>query len=198
MELDDLKSTWAALNERLKNNNILNEVIIMEMAQSKVEKTIHKLLRGEITGTIILFLLVPLIAYLVETDQGEMKLFWNVLMIVAGITCVFLLFWEIYKVSILIKIDLSKEINSNIYYVNKYRIQINREFLGTIYFIIPVFFILGILTYAEANASYTLWLFLICLFSMGIFLVWYSKKKYKKIHDSILSNLNEIKELKEE
>ena len=67
-----------------------------------------------------------------------------------------------------------------------------------IYFIFPVLFILAILTYAEANASFSLWMFLVCIFSLLVIIIWYSKKKYKKMHAAILASLTEIKELEEE
>jgi hypothetical protein len=198
MELDELKNTWAALDNRLKENNSLNETIIMKMAQGKVEKSINKILIEEIIGTIILFLVLPFIAYSFETQHEKMKLFGNVAIIVSGITCFFAIPWEIYKISILMKIDFSKEINSTIYHFNKYQIQLKREFFIMRYFVVPILFMLGILSYAEANASFSLWMFLTCIFLLAAFIIWYSKKKYKKMHESILSSLEEIRELKEE
>lgn len=198
MELDELKNSWAALDKRLKENNALNETIILKMAQGKAEKSINRILGLEIIGTIIVILVLPFIAYSIETNHERMKLFWNVLMIVSGIICLFAVFWEIHKISILMKIDFSKEINSTIYYVNRYQIQLKREFFMIIYFGLPLLFTLGILSYAEANASFSLWIFLVCMLLLAIFIIWYSKKKYKKTHKAILANLNEIKELQEE
>ncbi len=198
MELDELKNRWSELDKQLQTNKVLNETIILKMAQGKVEKWINRILIGDIIGTIVLILVIPFMVYYFEIQSEKMKLFLNLTMGIFGIICFFLIFWQIYKISILMKIDLSKEINSNIYYVNKYRIQMNREFFGTIYFFTPVFFILGILTYAEANVPFSLWIFLICAFLSAAFILWYSKRKHKKTYESILASLDEIKELKEE
>jgi|SRR5690554_1727522 len=198
MELDELKKRWSELDKQLQTNKVLNETIILKMAQGKVEKSINRLLGMEIISTVIIILVFSFIIYSFETHYEAMNLFWNLLTLICGVLCFVTIFWEIYKVLILMKIDLSKEVNSTIYHVNKYQIQLKREFFAVIYFIIPVLFILAILAYAEDNASFSLWMFLVCIFSLSVFIIWYSKKKYKKVHSAILASLTEIKELKEE
>lgn len=198
MELEELKNSWAALDKRLKENNSLNETIILKMVQGKAEKSINRLLGIEIISTIIIILVLPFIVYSFETGQDRMLFFWNVLMITCGILCTCTIILEIYKISILSKIDFSKEISATIYYFNKYRILLKREYFILIYFIIPVLFILSVLTYAEENVSFSLWIFLSCMFLLAIFIVWYSVKRYKRVHAAISASLNEIKELKEE
>lgn len=198
MELEDLKNSWTALDNRLKENNALNETIILKMVQGKAEKSVSKLLRSEIIGTIVLVLALPFIAYSIEMNHERMNLFWNLLMIVSGVICLFAIFWQTYKISILLKIDFSREINSTIFHVNRYQIRIKWEFFMVIYFAIPLLFTLGILSYAEAKASISLWIFLACISLLAMFIVWFSKKKYKKTYEDILTNINEIKELKEE
>ncbi len=162
------------------------------MTQGKVEKSINRLLGMEIISTVIVIVVFSFIIYSFEAYHETMKSFWNILIIFSGVLCFATIFWEIYKVLTLMKIDLSKKVNSTIYYVNKYQIQLKREFFMLIYFIFPVLFILAILTYAEANA------FLVCIFSLLVIIIWYSKKKYKKMHAAILASLTEIKELEEE
>ncbi|NLJ01062.1 MAG: hypothetical protein GX371_07940 [Bacteroidales bacterium] len=168
------------------------------MTQGKVEKSINRLLGMEIISTVIVIVVFSFIIYSFEAYHETMKSFWNILIIFSGVLCFATIFWEIYKVLTLMKIDLSKKVNSTIYYVNKYQIQLKREFFMLIYFIFPVLFILAILTYAEANASFSLWMFLVCIFSLLVIIIWYSKKKYKKMHAAILASLTEIKELEEE
>lgn len=168
------------------------------MTQGKVEKSINRLLGMEIISTVIVIVVFSFIIYSFEAYHETMKSFWNILIIFCGVLCFATIFWEIYKVLTLMKIDLSKKVNSTIYYVNKYQIQLKREFFMLIYFIFPVLFILAILTYAEANASFSLWMFLVCIFSLLVIIIWYSKKKYKKMHAAILASLTEIKELEEE
>ncbi len=198
MELEELKNSWAALDNRLKENNSLNETIILKMVQGKAEKSINRLLGLEIIGTIIVILIIPFITYSIETNQDKMLFFWNLLMIASGTLCILSIIWGIYKISILSKIDFSKEISATIYHFNKYWILLKWEFFAIIYIFIPILFTLAVLTYAEENASFSLWMFLSCMFLLLIFILWYSKKKHKKIHAAIVASLNEIKELKEE
>lgn len=197
MELDGLKNSWAALDKRLKKNNSLNETIILKMVQGKAEKSINRLLRSEIIGTILVILILPFIAYSIEMNYERMRLFWNLLMIASGTLCFFAIFWEIYKISILMKIDFSKEVSATIYHFNKYSILLKREFFIAIYIFVPILVTLSVLTYTEENASFSLWMFLSCMFILLIFTIWYSIKRYKRVHAAIATSLNEINEIKE-
>lgn len=198
MELNEIKQTWTALDNRLKENNTLSESTILKMAQGKAEKSIKRLLRKGIIGILIIILILPLIVYFIVIFQDKTLFFRNLSMIVVGVVCIFELLWEIYKISVLMKIDLSKEISSTIYHVNKYKVLVNQKYFALIYFVVPVLFILAVLTYTEASATFSLWIFLGCMFLLLVFILWYSNKKYKKTHEKILASLDEIKELKEE
>lgn len=198
MELEELKNSWAALDKRLKENNSLNETIILKMVQRKTEKSINRILGLEIIGTIIVFLIIPFIAFSIEKNQDKMLFFWNVLIITSGILCTLSIIWGICKIYTLSKIDFSKEISATIYHFNKYRILVKREYCVLIYIFMPVLFTLAVLSYAEENVTFSLWMFLVCMFLLLILIVWYSIKNYKKTHAAIVASLNEIKELKEE
>lgn len=194
MELEEMKKTWSALDNRLKENNSLNERIIREIAENKVEKTVKKLLRGEIIGSIVILLIIPYIIHTFRTDFLSIKLLsWVILT-----TAIIAAFWEIYKVSVLAKIDLSNNVKTNIYLVNRYKISIKWEYFSVIYIIIPLFFILSFLYYTKLGVGVSLWAFFASVFIVAIIAVWYSKKELIKSFRKIQESLEEIKDLKEE
>ena len=96
------------------------------------------------------------------------------------------------------KIDLSKNVGNNIFYVNRYNIQIKRDEKINWYFVVPAFTILGILSYASFKVSITFWTFLICALLAGILASYWTYKYLNKGIASILKSLDEIRELKEE
>lgn len=194
MELEELKKTWSTLDNRLKENRSLNERIILEIMESKLEKSVQKLLRGEIIGAIIMFLIIPYIIYTFSADFISIKLLsWTIL-----ITAILGAVLEVYKVSVLMKIDLSNTIRDNIFYVNKYKILIKWEYFTAIYILIPLFFTLGFLYYTKLKVGLALWAFFASVFIIAIIVTWYSKKELKKTFRKIQDSLEEIKDLKEE
>ena len=97
------------------------------------------------------------------------------------------------------KVDFSKTISDNIYYTNKYNIQIKREKFAVNVIFVPLFVILAILSYAELKVNVQLWIFLICLLLLGSLITYWSYKRlYEKNINSILKSLNEIKQIEEE
>lgn len=198
MEFDELKKTWSILDNRLKENNSLNERIILEMIEQKANKSIGKLIFWDGFSTVTLLLLVPVIAYLVNVFQGKL-LFWDIVMIYLAFLCFIGAVWNYFKMLGLMKLDVNKNISNNIYHINKYNIRIKKEKFAMNYIIGPPIGILFIFTYLEAKATFALWVFLACaLILSSISTYWGYKRFYQKNIDSIRKNLDEIKDLKEE
>lgn len=197
MELDELKNTWAALDKRLKENNTLNEVIILKMIQVKVEKTLNRLIFWDIFSVFILIAVIPVIVYWLDKYSGRL-LFGDIAVIYGGIICVVSAIWYIYKIRELIKIDVTENIRDNIYYTNKYAVLVKREKL-IMAFVGPSIALLCVAAYAEAKVSVSLWILLGCMFVLAsLITAWSYKRLYQKNIDSILKSLGEIKELEEE
>lgn len=53
MELDELKSTWNALDERLRKNELLNDRIIKEMITRKASSAWNRLIKWEQMGLVV-------------------------------------------------------------------------------------------------------------------------------------------------
>ncbi len=196
MELEELKKAWAALDDRLKKSESLKETVISEMIQSKAGKSINRLMNLEVLNIVVILIIIPFIVFSLERRGGKFPV-WDVLMIFCAVLCLIIFIWELYKIHGLMKIDFSKDIRDTIYYVNQYNVKIQREYIS-VYIIGPVLGILGILTYAEAKATISLWVFLTCILILAAFMIYYSRKSFDKKIKSIMKSLNELKELREE
>ena len=198
MELEELKSAWAELDSRLKENKSMNKTIVMKMAQSKADKIIGRLINWEIFSVVILILAIPLVFYVSQWFVGKLIVSYYFMLLLAGYCCIGTI-WYIYKISGLMKIDFSKAISDNIYLTNRYNIQIKREKFAMNVVFGPIFAILLILSYAELKVNMQLWIFLICLlFLCSLITYWTYKRLYEKNISSILKSMNEIKQLEEE
>ena len=197
MELEELKEAWAALDNRLKRNEKLNESIILEMMQSKAGKKVNWFIALEMFSFAVLLLMVPFCIFIFNIRGGKYLVF-DLYILFAAAICSIYIFWGAYKLHGLMKFELSKNVGNNILCMNRYNIQLKREKKILTYFVGPVFVVLAVVMYAIMKATLPLWTFLICGFSLaGLFCYW-SYKKYDKSIESIIRSLDEIRELKEE
>jgi len=197
MELDELKNVWISVDERLKKQEILNEYIIREMTCKKTNKSLMRLFWFDGINILTFLLLLPFIVYAYGKFGGK-YIFWDSSVILAGVFCVANLPFLCYRVYRLMKIDLSENIKSNLYYINRFSLQIKWE-KNLMAFIGPVMFILISLTFIERKANASLWTFWICgVILSTLFSYWSYKKIYDKNIQSIKKYLQELKELKEE
>ncbi len=198
MELNDMKAAWTALDNRLKKNEEFKETIILEMIQTKAGKSMSKLINLDLFGAIVLILIIPFGAFFFDQFRGKFWA-WDILVIFSLIVSFLGFIWQVYKIYGLMKVDFSKKIGDNIYYMNRYNIQIKRETIFQYLILIPIFVILAVLTYATMKAPFYLWIFLVCMFVVAtLFSYWSYKRIYGKNIESIIKSLSEIKELKEE
>ena len=198
MELEDLKSAWAELDAQLKETKLMNKKIIMEMAQSKVDKIINRFINQNIFGTVFLLLIIPLMLFGYNRSGGKF-IFFDILTIYIAAICAICFFWYVYRISGLMKIDFSKTISDNIYYTNRYNIQIKREKFAMNVIFGPIFAILLILCYVAMRVNMQLWISLICMLILcSLITYWSYKRLYEKNINSILKSMNEIKALEEE
>ncbi|MDR1259010.1 MAG: hypothetical protein LBK65_07020 [Tannerellaceae bacterium] len=194
MELDELKKTWAALDNRLKENNLLKETIIREIIQGKAGKSLKRLLAWEILNTSACFVVIPFLWHFLSHFKSRIIFF----LLIYTIALLFLsIIWYSYKVYGLMKFDLAKSVSNNIYYIGRYNLQIKWEKLIGIP-ATSVIVILLVLVYAEVNASIFAWIPMSfgVIFS-GLFTYWYYKRVCGKNIGSILKSLDELKSLKE-
>ena len=197
MELDELKEAWTALDNRLKRNEELKESIILEMIKSKAGKLVNRFITFEIISVFVVFIILPVLVYWLNRNMGKI-LVGDICVFLAVVTCIVYPFWGIYKIHGLMKFDILKNVGNNIYQINKYNIQIKREYKFVYSFLAPTLFILVILMYASAKTMLYHWATLFCAFIGTTLYSYWNYKKINKNIASILKSLDEIKELKEE
>ena len=196
MELDELKKVWLSVDERLKKQEILNECIIKEMTYKKTNKSLKRLLWSDGIGIPTLLLAIPFIVYAYGKFGGK-YIMWDSTIIFSGVFCVAYLPFLCYRVYGLMKIDLSENIKSNLYYINRYSLQIKWEKIIMVFFVL-VLFILGSLMLIEQKADASRWILWICMVILAtLYGFWSYKKIYDKNIQSIRKNLEELKDLKE-
>lgn len=198
MELDEMKNTWNTLDKRLNKMLHLQDSLIREVMQTKVNKSITLLRNWEIFGAIVVTLLIPFIVYVYLTRNNGL-LSWNILLVVSGIASVGLSFWQAYKVQCLMKVDYSRSISENVYYINRYKIWYEKEKMAMSFVIGPVLAILLVVYYAQLNASLPHWVLLFSiLLCTTVYCYWSYKTIIKQKIPSIVRSLEELKEISEE
>ena len=196
MELDELKKVWLSVDERLKKQEILNECIIKEMTYKKTNKSLMRLFWSDSIGIPALLLVIPYIVYLYGKFGGK-YIIWDSTIIFLGVFCVAYFPFLCYRVYGLMKIDLSGNIKSNLYFINRYSLQIKWEKIIMVFFVL-VLFILGSLMLIEQKADASWWTLWICsVILVTLYSFWSYKKIYDKNIQSIRKNLEELEELKE-
>jgi len=201
MELDELKNTWMVLDERLKKNEMLKEAIIKEMLETKTTKSLSKLMNFEIGGIALLLVGIPFVFFILHHQAHflETHSILRFTFIGAIIICIIACFPQLWKIYALMRIDLSKTINSNIRLIQHYSIYIHWEKIITFVFLAVVFILLAIIYVTGEKVESWRWIFVACglLFAV-IFCVWTNKKLYDAHIQTIKKSLDELKELKEE
>lgn len=197
MELEEMKNVWELLNRKLEEDKSLKESLILRMIQTKANKSVNKLINYDILSFVILLLLIPSLAYGYHRYGGQF-IMWDIYVLYAMLLCLSGVFWYVYKIQLLMKVDLSQKISENIYRTNRYNIWIKREkFLMNIIFG-PIFVLLAVLMLIEMNARFDLWICVVCLFVLALVTTYWS---YKRIYDknvaSILKSFDEIRDLEE-
>jgi hypothetical protein len=195
MELDEMKIAWIALDERLKKNEELNEKVIKEMLMQKSTKSLKKLANYEIFGMILTLLIMPFIIYMLSLAKTiTLKtIFYSALgmLVLATIS-------QLYKIVLISKINIQKEIKENIKFVQRYNIYIKREtFVSVIVaslFLIACIVALLLLGYKEPWRWTAVIISIFGIWPLGMY---WQYKVYKANIQSVLESLDELKELEQ-
>jgi len=197
MELENLKEAWAALDNRLKRSEELNESILLEEMRSKAGKIVNRFIVLEMISFTLMLFLVPFCIYAIDRFGGKFWS-WDTYMIFFSVLCFLYLFWSVYKIHGLMKFDIAKNVGNNILCMNSYNIQLKREKKVVAYIFGPIFVVFGVISYAAVKAPLALWTFLICAIIFVVLFSYWSYKKYNKSFESVIRSMEEISELKEE
>jgi hypothetical protein len=103
MELDEIKTVWNELNNRLEKTEILNKRLITDMLTSRQQSAKDKLMKYEVSFFIfsLVFTLLTWIEYLMGIFSLPTSLLFGFVFIASA-------FWQVYKIYLLrqMKIDI--------------------------------------------------------------------------------------------
>ena len=194
MNLENLKSEWSAMNDRMERQEIFKEKIFCQMLNAKSDKSLSRLMKYEVISVIFSVLFIPVLLYMHNMEEREMI---RPIIIGAVLFMVICIFWYGFKVLVLSKIDFTKTLKNNLLYINKYAVYIKHEKLIGYYFLIPLIMGACAFYYAKLHVPLYLWVF---LSSAGIALIIYTiyfYRLYNKNISTIQHNLEELRELEE-
>ena len=197
MNLENLKSEWSAMNDRMERQEIFKEKVYCQMLNTKSDKSLNRLVAYEVVSLIISILFIPVSFYMLTKipDNGTGTEFVRVVLIGAIILLAICVIWYGIKVLVLSKIDFTKPLKDNSFCINKYAIYIKYEKLIGYYFLIPFLAVSCTFFYAKMHVSLLLWVFMSCVFIAMIFFVIYFYRLYNKNISTIQQNLDELREL---
>ena len=208
MELENLKTAWTSVDERLEKKEILSSEMVKEMLKKKSNKLLRSMKWGEIIGMIIG---LPLFIYIwlpniKRSFSGEMLTdFWGIIgtilvsalfiMIIAGIVIEICAFKNY-----LLKIDLSKKLKDNIHYVNMYGIAQRKSWVIFRFWGIPLLLLFVVMFFRDpehANSAIALFFVLAFLWLLVSLLAYWAYRGYNKYIQRLKDNLAELHELEE-
>lgn len=197
METDKLKDSWAIFNEKLDHQQTFKEEIIREMLNSKSSKSLNHLLNYEVFNTIVIILLIPFLLYIFDRYKItplHSSIVYGIIAIM-GIS----LISQIWKIWLLMKVDFTNTISSNVKSIERYKIHLNREKILIFIVFIFTFFIIGqaIINQGTQLAAWR-WACAAAGIIIGITAsVWSYKRFYKNNIRNIIDSMKKLKDLDE-
>ena len=206
MELETLKQNWASLNERLEKSEAMTQSLIKRSINERGQSAIDRLRKYDMVCIVIqsaYILLFVLIAVLVYGENYDALLerpaaFWGgAMMLFALIACLIATPTDIYRRSLLGKIDFSKDMRSNILLANRYKMAFNIQQSIEAVFLVVVL-VMCSLFYLEMDAPMDAWIVVIAWWTLCITVGAVCALKYFKNMRSVTGCLTELKALNDE
>jgi len=194
MNLENLKSEWSAMNDRMEKQKIFKEKMFCQMLNTKSDKSLSRLVAYEVINLIFSILFIPVSFYMFNYTGIE---FVRTAIIVAIVILVLNAIWNGFKIFVLSKIDFSKTLKNNLLHINKYAIYIKYEKLIGYYCIIPLAIAVCVFHYTKMHASLYWWVLMLCTLTAAILFVIYFYRLYNKNISTIQQNLEELRDLEE-
>ena len=210
MNLENLKSEWSAMNDRMENREILEEKMYCQILNSKSDQSLSRLVAYEVVGLIFGILFIPVLFYMfnmfnntefinkLPKAMAEQMGFVRTVIIGAIVFLVLCIIWIGTKLfTLLLKINFNKPLKNNLLNIGKYAIYIKYEKLIGYYFVIPLAVFIAVIHYARIHASLFWWVLMSCSLIAMILYVIYFYRLYDKHISTIQQNLEELRELEE-
>lgn len=200
MELDDIKTAWASLDERLNKQGSIKESILRELICSKGNKSLNRLLNYEWLGLIFVVLAIPIIPFIMHIASDAFNTVSTVILLLFEVFVLFGLGAQIWKIRTLGKISYSEKVKDNVESLNKYNLFVKKEkILVVVVFVLLVIFFISRKYFDGFKIDITHAVQYFTLIAIGLVLcIWQYKRMYLKNIDSVRKSLDELKELEDE
>ena len=194
MNLENLKSEWSAMNDRMEKQEILKEKVFYQILNTKSDKSLSRLVMYEVVNLIFSIMFIPVLFYMFNITKME---FVHTVLIGGIILLIISVVWYGIKVLILSKIDFTKTLKNNLFYINKYAVYIKYEKLIGYYFLMPLVIVICAFHYIQTHVSLYWWILLSCSLIATIIFVIYLYHLCSKNISTIQQNLEELRDLEE-
>lgn len=193
MELDDLKTGWSVLNERLQQNEILNKRIVKEMIANRTRSAYDRLFRLDTFSVILVVIIAIVCLPLVFMNVPHIKLASFILL--EG-TMFVAIFMQLLIISKLLKFNIETkptyELTKVVY---DYKLWMRRNQLFGMIFAFAVIVAFLIIQGTIFSIRHTMLIAIFLVFGVGLAFVEY--KFYLKNIATIEQGIKELKEFEE-
>lgn len=199
MELDEMKNLWTDMTQKLDNQKILNDQLIIEMTQLKYNDKTNVLKNKEFFGLTVAYTMIGIIIYFFESlNTWYLQTAGIVMIIILGILPVYSVDW----VNRLKKLDLAKSTYKEIleqFYKAQKRVK-HIEIIGLV--ISPILFVASSVVFLKImgnedvftlKPSWGLMASMLLTFIGVIYFIITSNKKKRKQLQHIEQLLKELK-----
>jgi hypothetical protein len=195
MELDEMKTAWKEMDERLERREMLSAAYIKESIAARSQRSVSRFLNYEMISAAIALAAMPFVVWKYGTlpagSFDGMKLVMSVFLLLLPLLFV----WQIIKIVPLFKLDMSKGVKDNIARVRRYELYALYEKRFSLLFF-PLLIVCITAWVATVGAAAWWWagwggatLFVV------FFTIWYYKKFYADNMGAIKRGLDELKDL---
>ncbi len=193
MELDEMKTAWREMNDRLGRQEMLSETFIRESIAARSQRSVNRFLAYEMIGTVVVLFAIPFVLWTIVgmEKSPEVNLFLKVVFPLLPV----ILVWQSIKTFTLFRVDIAGEMKSNARMVRRYELYAMYDKWAT-YFLIPLLFTGAVVMYAALRVALWSWVSMTGLILAAVlYCVWYYKKFYPKNMNAIKRSLDELKDL---
>ncbi len=191
-----MKTAWREFDRRLDRQETLSDKFIRESLAARSQCSVNKFLTGEMIGAGLVLAAIPFVVH-----QSGMPWVGSIpgmkIALIIGFVLLPLLFvWQLIKIMLLFKIDMSRGVRDNIAYVKRYELYAQCEKRVAIV-LIPLILLAGTVWRALAvNDAPWYWAAMAGVVVIGaLYCVWYYKKFYASNMGAIKRGLEELKDL---
>ncbi|MDR1518330.1 MAG: hypothetical protein LBS52_09665 [Dysgonamonadaceae bacterium] len=198
MELEELKTAWTSLNQRLERQELLKSAILRETLKSKSDTSLSRMINygyfSLVTQVLGLFFMIW-IAFLPHIDSLTLEIVYYAVMF--GVVCA--LISQIISLKKLQKIDFSLPISENLNYVREYKtiyINILKVVLSYSGFLLLI--VIGYVAFFMKTEPWRLIVIFGALSLGAVWGCWEYKRMYQKNIEALQKSLEELRELGED